>query len=114
MGATINAANPGFTSRLNSAIGSYLIYEVYRKYRQALRYRSGRDAWPMPFLHEVMDEIQTELQEAGKQLPTAMYNDGTRYLTFCVRKSNIQGGGDDDDDAEIVFDGADEEIQQGK
>merc|ERR1712048_784502 len=98
--ATINAANPGFTSRLNSKIGSLLIYKMYSKYMKALRYRSRRVAWPMPFLHEVMDEIQTELQEEGKQLPTATYNDDTRYLTFCVKEANIDGGSDD---AQIVF-----------
>merc|ERR1712232_370523 len=92
--ATINAANAGFTSKLNRQIGSYLIYNMFCKYRQALQYRSRRDAWPMPFLHEVMDEIQTELQEAGKQLPTAMYNDDTRYLTFCVKEAKDKGNDD--------------------
>merc|ERR1712048_938298 len=98
--ATINAANAGFTSRLNRQIGSYLIFKLYSKYSKALEYRSRRDAWPMPFLHEVMDEIQTELQEEGKQLPTATYNDDTRYLTFCVKEAKDKA----DDDAAMNSD----------
>ena len=98
--ATINAANPGFTSRLNSEIGSLLIYKMYTKYMKALQYRSRRIAWPMPFLHEVMDEIQTELQDEGKQLPVATYNDDTRYLTFCVKGDRGTEGNDGEDEKE--------------
>merc|ERR1712130_970474 len=72
----------GFTSSLNSLTGSHLIYKMYKKYIAALDDSSK----PMPFIHEIFDEIQTELQQEGKQLPECVWNDNTRYLTFKVLK----------------------------
>merc|ERR1712176_783454 len=61
--------------------GSFLIFKMFKKYIAAL---DGKRT-PFPFIHEVFDEIQTELQQEGKQLPESVWNDGTRYLVFKKR-----------------------------
>ena len=72
----VNAANEGFTSRLDSKRGSFVIREFYEKYKAMLNGIETR------YLFEIFDEIQTELQEQGKQLPECVWNDGTRYIVF--------------------------------
>ena len=34
------------------------------------------------FLYEIFDEIAENLHDLGKQLPTFIYNNGTRYIRF--------------------------------
>merc|ERR1711978_729633 len=84
--ARVNAANAGFTSNLNTMTGSYLIHKMYCKYIDAL---DGKRS-PFPFIHEVFDEIQVELQEEGRQLPESVWNDGTRYLVFKKRDKEVE------------------------
>merc|ERR1712190_591971 len=81
--ARVEAANEGFVSVLNKANGSYVVYKFYQKYCDALDNKKSGKA--MPFLYEIFDEIQQELQEAGKQLPEALYNADTKYLIFKQR-----------------------------
>eukprot|EP01084_Bolivina_argentea_P116320 206699_1 len=74
--ATVQAANPGFQSRLRTDIGSYAIYEFYKKTMQNLMDKERR------FIHEIFDDIQTELHNRGKQHPISTWNDNTRYIRF--------------------------------
>merc|ERR1712150_103814 len=78
--ARVNAANEGFVSRLDSRYGSMAIHAMFQKYMDAL------DNGQSPFVHEVFDEVQTELHEAGKQMPECTWNDDTRYLVFKKNK----------------------------
>ena len=78
----INASNQGFVSKLNQEFGSFVIHSLYEKYIAAL------DKKESPFIHEVMDEIQTELQEKGKQLPECVWNSGIRYFVFKQKGSH--------------------------
>merc|ERR1712232_623314 len=84
--ARVNAANAGFTSNLNKKTGSLLIYKMFNKYVDAL---DGRRS-PFPYIHEVFDEIQTELQKEGRQLPESTWNDNTRYLVFKKRDKGVE------------------------
>merc|ERR1712150_143262 len=70
----------GFVSRLDSKHGSVAIYAMFRKFVAAL------DKGQSPFVHEVFDAVQTELHEAGKQMPECTWNDDTRYMVF---KKNV-------------------------
>merc|ERR1712228_781227 len=81
--ARVNAANKGFTSQLNPTNGSLVIYKMYNKYMDAI---DGMRK-PFPFIHEVFDEIQTELQAEGKQLPESVWNDNTRNIIFKKRSA---------------------------
>merc|ERR1712228_930852 len=81
--ARVNAANKGFTSQLNPTNGSLVIYKMYSKYVDAI---DGKRK-PFPFVHEVFDEIQTELQAEGKQLPESVWNDNTRNIIFKKRSA---------------------------
>merc|ERR1711920_1112598 len=83
--ARVNAANEGFVSGLNSRFGSFLIYSLFEKYNEAL------DKGQSPFIHEVFDAIQTELQKKGKQMPESVWNDGTRYMTLSLKKNKGLG-----------------------
>merc|ERR1712228_218663 len=81
--ARVNAANKGFTSSMNYTTGSHVIYKMYSKYIDAI---DGKRK-PFPFIHEVFDEIQTELQAEGKQLPESVWNDNTRNIIFKKRSA---------------------------
>merc|ERR1712228_93521 len=81
--ARVNAANKGFTSQLNPTNGSLVIYKMYKKYLDAI----DGNRKPFPFIHEVFDEIQTELQAEGKQLPESVWNDNTRNIIFKKRQA---------------------------
>merc|ERR1712228_1072287 len=85
--ARVNAANKGFTSSMNHSTGSHVIYKMYTKYIDAI---DGKRK-PFPFIHEVFDEIQTELQAEGKQLPESVWNDNTRNIIFKKRSNGMIG-----------------------
>eukprot|EP01084_Bolivina_argentea_P153182 267110_1 len=76
--AQIFAANHGFESKLNVVTGSYLIHELVKRLLDDL---NGK-AKTTKYIHEIMDDIEKELQERGKQHIVSIYNDGTRYITF--------------------------------
>merc|ERR1712228_632162 len=84
--ARVNAANKGFTSSMNYTTGSHVIYKMYSKYIDAI----DGNRRPFPFIHEVFDEIQTELQAEGKQLPESVWNDNTRNIIFKKRSEPKQ------------------------
>merc|ERR1711997_583571 len=96
---------------------------MYTKYVEALESRKST-----PFIHEIFDEIQKELQAEKCQLPECIWNDNTRYLVFKKRNKNVgakfhkiemadQGNkketaqtktaGKAEDDTEIVYGGGD-------
>merc|ERR1712228_159573 len=81
--ARVNAANKGFTSSMNYSTGSHVIYKMYNKYIDAI----DGNRKPFPFIHEVFDEIQTELQAEGKQLPESVWNDNTRNIILKKRRA---------------------------
>eukprot|EP01084_Bolivina_argentea_P246495 412518_1 len=78
----INAANPGFQSRLNIQVGSYMLYSFMQKQLDNLNKNNEK------YIHELFDEIQTELEQDGKQHIVAIYNDHTRYIR--LKKNNKQ------------------------
>eukprot|EP01084_Bolivina_argentea_P142655 250599_1 len=85
--AVIEAANPGFQSKLNTKIGSYVIYLFYKKMLENLTNNERK------YIHKIFDSIQDELHKRGKQHPTYIWNDDTRYIRFKKNKkdtTNIQ------------------------
>merc|ERR1712228_940423 len=83
--ATINASNHGFVSRLDRRFGSLCIHRFYQKYCWILDAKKRE----IPFIHEIFEEIQEELQFEGKQLPEAKWNDSTQYIVFKKNKNPI-------------------------
>jgi len=79
----VNAANEGFVSRLDTRFGSFVIHSMYEKYVAALNKKES------PFIHEIFDAIQRELQAAGKQMPECVWNDDTRYIVFKKNKGLV-------------------------
>eukprot|EP01083_Nonionella_stella_P219633 786576_1 len=76
---TINAANPGYQSKLNIKIGSYMICGFIDRMCQDLGANNGENA---RFIAEIMDEVQQELEQKGKQHIVATYRDFTRFIRF--------------------------------
>eukprot|EP01083_Nonionella_stella_P072831 196506_1 len=74
--AVVEAANPGFQSKLRTDIGSYVIHSFCKKTLDNLRNNRRM------FIHQIFDEIQHELHKAGKQHPTYIWSDNTRYIRF--------------------------------
>merc|ERR1712228_400153 len=74
----VNSANNGFVSRLDRRFGSLVIHRLYQKYCSILDRKKNE----IPFLFEVFDDIQEELQLEGKQLPESKWNDDTQYIVF--------------------------------
>merc|ERR1712129_202777 len=108
--ARVEAANEGFVSVLNKANGSYVVYKFYQKYCEALDKKKNGN--PMPFLYEIFDEIQQELQDAGKQLPESVWNTDTKYLIFASnKKKDVTMNNDVGMLDEIVQDGVKEETE---
>jgi len=70
---------------------------MYEKYMEAL------DKNQAPFIHEIFDSIQTELQKAGKQMPECVWNDDTRYLVFKKNKGGNEQDGDDEMEPKMDF-----------
>merc|ERR1712228_129994 len=72
----VNSANNGFVSRLDRRFGSLCIHRFYQKYCSILDAKKKE----IPFLFEIFDDIQEELQLEGKQLPESKWNDDTQYV----------------------------------
>merc|ERR1712228_133913 len=81
--ATVQSANEGFVSRLDRRFGSLCIHRFYQKYCSILNAKKRE----IPFIHEIFEEIQSELQFEGKQLPEAKWNDATQYIVFKKNKN---------------------------
>lgn len=71
----LHAANAGFQAKLNADIGSYLISGFCEKVKGNL----GKEK---KYLCELVDEIQKELADLGKQQIVPTYHNKTRYITF--------------------------------
>merc|ERR1712039_199894 len=74
----VNAANEGFVSKCNQSNGSYVIYQFYKKYMDALSDLTK----PTPFISDIFTSIQNKLHKEGKQLPESVWNADTKYLVF--------------------------------
>lgn len=70
----LHAANSGFQAKLNNWSGSYLISKFVGKVSSNLP--RGK------YLCEMVDEIQIELADSGKQQIVPVYHNKTRYVTF--------------------------------
>eukprot|EP00483_Globobulimina_turgida_P005666 UN05676 len=76
---TLHAANPGFQAKLNAVDGSYLI----REFAKAMIANADiQNVEQRQFLGEIMDGIQHNLHERGKQQTVNVYNNFTQYLKF--------------------------------
>eukprot|EP01084_Bolivina_argentea_P232631 392046_1 len=64
---------------MNSINGCYFIYNFFR--RLSTRQKNAK------FLYQIFDQIQQELYQMKKQLPTAMFNNDTKYIKFVSNKS---------------------------
>ena len=86
----INAANPGFQSKLDTEKGSYAMTKIMDRLRD-----NGLSNNNDKFLCKITDETQTELHEVEKkQLITCTYNQ-TRYVKFVIKndeKEEIPSG----------------------
>eukprot|EP01084_Bolivina_argentea_P234380 394594_1 len=74
----INSTNYGFQSKMTITKGSYLIAKLMERITQNIN--NGNKL----FLFEIMDEIQQELHDKGKQLIETKYFNKTQYLKFMV------------------------------
>jgi len=83
----VTAANEGFVSCLNRDFGSYVTHRFYQKYSAILNAKKRE----IPFIHEIFEEIQEELQLEGKQLPEAKWNDATQYIVFREKNDALTG-----------------------
>ena len=72
---TIHAANEGFQSKMSSQTGSYVIRQFVYKIADNLE---NNDLW----LHQLLDEVQEDLHEKGKQLMVKTFNNKTEYIKF--------------------------------
>eukprot|EP01084_Bolivina_argentea_P051231 94230_1 len=77
----ISAANEGFMAKINSIDGSYLIYEFVKRMIANIEQNNL-------FFGDIIDMIQEDLHNDGKQQITATFNNNTRYLKF-VKRNDI-------------------------
>eukprot|EP01084_Bolivina_argentea_P214558 364242_1 len=80
--AIVNASNPGFQSKMNTENGSYLINKFCEESLENLQHENGK------FIHEIFENIQSELHQKGKQHPTYEWNDATNYIRFKKKIAN--------------------------
>ena len=81
----INSSNTGFVSQMGSKSGSFMIQKFTEKMNENVE---GRNKL---FLNQILQEIQTELHDDGKQLIEAKYNNKLEYIKF---KKNNDGKDD--------------------
>eukprot|EP01084_Bolivina_argentea_P307411 531352_1 len=72
----IHGANEGFQSKICSITGSYLIHKFVTK--MILNVEEKKNI----FFGEIIDEIQDDLHNAGKQQIKVVHNNHTRFLKF--------------------------------
>ena len=72
---TINAANEGFQSKMSSVKGSYVIQQFTEKIGSNLKNNNY-------FLQEILDDIQEDLHNKGKQLMIQTFNNKTEFIKF--------------------------------
>ena len=81
---TVNAANEGFQSKMCSVNGSYVIKQFIQKTKENVNKKNPK------FLKHILDEIQEDLHDKGKQLMTKTFNNKTEYIKFIPKeKANI-------------------------
>ncbi len=73
----INAANDGFQSKLNSIYGSYVITQFTRKLEENIKEKNNQK-----FLNEILEDVQEDLHQKGKQLMVKTFNNKTEYIKF--------------------------------
>ena len=73
----INAANPGFQSKMSCETGSYTIEQLVNKLRENI-FDNHNDK----FVGDILKEIQKNLHDTGKQLLTYTPNNGTEFVKF--------------------------------
>eukprot|EP01084_Bolivina_argentea_P052811 96975_1 len=74
--SVVHGANEGFQSKMNSLDGSFLVYEFVKRMMKNIEY--GGEL----FFGEIIDGIQEDLHNRGKQQISAFHNNNTRYLKF--------------------------------
>ena len=74
---TIMAANEGFQSKMRSDTGSYVITHFIDGVRDNI-YNNNNDK----FLMDILEEIQEDLHNQGKQLMVKTFNNKTEYVKF--------------------------------
>eukprot|EP01084_Bolivina_argentea_P287815 493895_1 len=82
--AMMQAANIPFQAKLHQDIGSYFTYELVSKINQAL------DDGVVRSLGEIFKEVQTNLEENGKEFPFAIFNNSTENVRFIENTSNCR------------------------
>ena len=82
---TINAANEGFQSKMGRNVGSYFLTQFTQKLGENIGNNNNKR-----FLNEILDDIQEELHNDGKQLMVKTFNNKTEYIKFEMNKRNIR------------------------
>merc|ERR1712228_498201 len=82
----VDSVNMGFVNRLDRRFGSLCVYMFYQKYLAILDAKRRE----IPFLHQIFEEIQEELQLEKKQPPECKWNDSTQYIVFKKNKKIAQ------------------------
>ena len=98
---TVNAANQGFQSKMDTVSGSYVVTKLTEKISKNIKRNKL-------FLNEILDDIQEELHDAGKQLMVKTFNNKTGNIKFVKNKN--QNGNNEFIEQEMVF----TEIENGR
>eukprot|EP01083_Nonionella_stella_P318491 1164435_1 len=88
----INAANPGFQSKLNTKKGSYMLFEFVE------RSISNLDNEVSDCIYRIFDDIQQHLAAKGKQLITTTYSDKTRWIKLMPKQQEDEDKKDEKDE----------------
>ena len=81
----IHAANPGFQAKMSSETGSYLVTSMTNKMIENVNNKNCCSKFK--FFGEIIDEIQQDLHDKGKQQVTFSFNNHTRKLKFRKNKN---------------------------
>eukprot|EP01083_Nonionella_stella_P119784 358360_1 len=87
--ARIDAANPGFQSKLTRKKGSYMLFEFVERTISKLDDHKQNACIPPPCIGKIFDDIATHLEETGKQLIDTSYK-GTRGIRLLPKQTHVQ------------------------
>ena len=111
---TINAANDGFQSKMSVETGSYVITQFVDGIRNNLFmdknikgidriknniYRKHNDQ----FLYQILNKIQDDLHQLGKQLMVKTFNNNTEFIKFEVNNRTKEAMDVNDTDTEYLL-----------
>ena len=80
----IHAANDGYAANMRAEVGSYLIFLFTRRIKMNIGKQKGDG------LADIMESVQNDLHDHGKQQTVNVFNNNTRNLRFEISSRGMK------------------------